>query len=261
MRRALARARGSGEPAPEESAPNSRLREMAIWISMAAIGARISHQQRGDRVAALVVVAHGDEDGQVRDPGDHGADGGGHRRDQDVAVLHVRQLVGEHALQLAAGRGWAGCPGSPRPRRARGCGRWRRRSAADLGRRTAAASGSRPCRPAPGRSGTARGTGPRSRARPGGADGDLVRVEVGDAVHHDGQDQHDRDPVATEEGRWPAAVRSGRPAAASSSDSSCRSSLAPVPARRPTAAGRTGQVEVSPPKDVARAPAAQAAAC
>jgi hypothetical protein len=43
LRRALARARGSSvSQAPEESAPNSRLREMAIWISRAAIGARIT---------------------------------------------------------------------------------------------------------------------------------------------------------------------------------------------------------------------------
>ncbi len=37
---------------------------------------------------------------QVHEHGERAGDGGGDRTDEDVAVAHVRQLVGDHALEL-----------------------------------------------------------------------------------------------------------------------------------------------------------------
>ena len=69
------------------------------------MGARIIDEQRAEEAALAVVVAaaeHGREHGQLGGVGDAGGDGGGDRADEDVAVLHVHQLVGQHALQLVA---------------------------------------------------------------------------------------------------------------------------------------------------------------
>ena len=72
---------------------------------------------------------------------DHHDRGGERRRDradQDVAVLHVRELVRDHAFELRRRSGSAGCPRSPRPPRAPGCGPSQTRSASDLGNDVAA---------------------------------------------------------------------------------------------------------------------------
>ncbi len=62
--------------------------------------------EQDDGAGAVVVVAaaeHRAPHRHVGDEGDGGGDRGGDRADQDVAVLHVHQLVGQHAL--APGRG------------------------------------------------------------------------------------------------------------------------------------------------------------
>ena len=63
------------------------------------------HQQAADRAERVVVVvaaeeAHEEED--VRDRRDRAGDHRRDRRDEDVAVLDVRELVGEHAANLVA---------------------------------------------------------------------------------------------------------------------------------------------------------------
>ena len=96
------------------SASYSRDRERAIWSSVAAIGARIasraapkmlppsSSSPPPPKIAphiamrATNVIAHRDR--------------GRDRSDEDVAVAHVRQLVGEHAPQLVLVEHLRGCP-------------------------------------------------------------------------------------------------------------------------------------------------------
>jgi hypothetical protein len=64
-------------------------------------GGEDGHGQRADEVPVVVVAAAAPEDGaEHRDAGDERdrhRDGGGHRRDEDVAVLHVCHLVREDA--------------------------------------------------------------------------------------------------------------------------------------------------------------------
>jgi hypothetical protein len=74
---------------------------MAIWISRAAIGARITVSRAAIGLPPSSFPPDRDEEGWAGDPGDDDADGVGHRGDQDVAVLDVRQHVGQHPLQLA----------------------------------------------------------------------------------------------------------------------------------------------------------------
>ena len=50
--------------------------------------------------AAIVAIAHSAEVGAVAQPGDRAGDGGGDRTDQDVAVVHVAQFVGQHAFEF-----------------------------------------------------------------------------------------------------------------------------------------------------------------
>ena len=70
---------------------------------------------RAERVAAVAVVAAAEQRAPQRDARherDRQRDRRRDRADEDVAVLHVRELVGEHAAQLVVGRGPGGCPGS-----------------------------------------------------------------------------------------------------------------------------------------------------
>ena len=125
-------------------------------------------QQRAEHVAALVVAATAAEDRAAhRHPRDEG-DRHRHRRrdrsDEDVAVLHVAHLVGEHAPDLVGARGPASGPGSRRPPRAPGCGRSRRRWAARPATGTRAASARR--RAGRGRGRSAYSSGASLLARP-----------------------------------------------------------------------------------------------
>jgi hypothetical protein len=73
---------------------------MPSWISVAAIGATRAASRR----ALLLVVGAAEERGErdrVRDVRHRRCDRGGDRRHQAVAVPDVRQLVRDHAAQLA----------------------------------------------------------------------------------------------------------------------------------------------------------------
>src|SRR3954449_8384025 len=125
LRSAEASARGSWlRPAPEASAWYSRLRLTAICTSPAASGpstissrqpaplrppraAEHERQQAAHGVAAGPVVgtAAAEQRGehrQVREVGDDGRHRAGDGADEDVAVVDVRELVGQHRAQLAA---------------------------------------------------------------------------------------------------------------------------------------------------------------
>ena len=79
------------------------------------------HDEQGaDRIAASgVAPAHRDQPGELRDEHHHAGQGRGHRRDQDVAVVDVGELMAEDALAARARRGSAGSPRCSTPRRAR----------------------------------------------------------------------------------------------------------------------------------------------
>ena len=85
------------------SASYSREREMAIWISMAAMGARIimaiapMHCRRRGRRGATAA----EKEGHAGQHGDGGGERGGHGADEDIAVQHVAELVGHDAFDLA----------------------------------------------------------------------------------------------------------------------------------------------------------------
>ncbi len=107
----LWRARASGSPVPRSSAAprsasNSRDRETAIWISEAAIGARIATASTtsGLPPAPVAAAEHRRVHRDLRHERDRRGDRGGDRADQDVTVLHVHQLVGHHALDLVSGQ-------------------------------------------------------------------------------------------------------------------------------------------------------------
>ena len=146
---------GSGSAAPRSRRPaSSRLRLMANCISCAASGARISSTMRGDGeddpeaavVAALVAVRR--RQIQKRSPmlassataptGDD-RDGGS----EDVVVLDVGELVGEHAFELDPVHLLEQAGGDGQRRRAWGCARWRTRSGPGRRRRRAGAWGAR----------------------------------------------------------------------------------------------------------------------
>ena len=116
---------------------NSRDREIATWISIAAIGARII-------IASSAIGFAPCRDRRCRPPPNipayiamratimiAAADRRRDRADQDVAMLHVRQLVRDHAFELTL----AQHPQDPFGRRdgrvLRDCGRSRTRSATD----------------------------------------------------------------------------------------------------------------------------------
>ena len=62
------------------------------------------HRERAEHPERPVVLVSAAEEHaeleRVRDAGDHGAERGGDRRDEDVAVLDVGELVREHAAHL-----------------------------------------------------------------------------------------------------------------------------------------------------------------
>ena len=99
-------ASASGSPvswAPEASASYSRERLMASWIRVAASGPRImiSSMPRMPRPLVVVRAADRDQPGEVDQEHDHGGEGSGDRRDQDVAVVDVAQLVADDTAQFA----------------------------------------------------------------------------------------------------------------------------------------------------------------
>ena len=88
--------------APPRSASNSRARLIAIWIRLAGSGASIATANAGDRVGRpAFAVAAAEEHREVGEHRDRTGHRRADRRDQDVAVRHVRQLVRHHAAQLA----------------------------------------------------------------------------------------------------------------------------------------------------------------
>ena len=180
------------------SAEYSRVREIAIWISIAAMGARISMNdapERRRRRSSSSRRRAAEEERHLRQHGDGRRDGRRHRADQDVAVQHVAQFVGDdafqfpvvHQLQNARGEGHRGV--------LRDCGRWRTRWAIPPESATASASatpcagtGSAPSAPrggrppdSPSRSPAARGT---STAR-------SCRRRNSRRIHQHGQPQPD----------------------------------------------------------------------
>ena len=103
----------SGSPVPSSSAAprsasNSRERDTAIWISEAAIGARIAtaehHQRVGVATVAVAAAEHRRVHRHLGHERDRRGDRGRDRADQDVAVLDVHQLVRHHAFDLVGGQ-------------------------------------------------------------------------------------------------------------------------------------------------------------
>ncbi len=93
-------------PRRRASAANSRDREIAAWISIAASGARI--------IVASSAIGFEPSSSSRRPPPKNAANWAirasimiaarhrrGHRADEDVAVLDVRQLVRDHAFEFS----------------------------------------------------------------------------------------------------------------------------------------------------------------
>ena len=55
------------------------------------------HDQPDDRIGALAVAAPAEQKAELGDGGDRPGHGGGYGGNQDVAMLHMRQLVRHHA--------------------------------------------------------------------------------------------------------------------------------------------------------------------
>ena len=118
--------------AAPRSASYSRDRETAIWISEARDRGEDRHGEHRDRVAVAAAVAateHRREHRHLGHERDRRGDRSGDGADQDVAVLHVHQLVRHHALDLVTGQRLAAGPRSRTRPRASGRDRSRRRSA------------------------------------------------------------------------------------------------------------------------------------
>ena len=151
--RARASRRGfSASCAPRASAAYSRVREIQSWMNRATSGAMIEMTSRAMRVPAVAASAASAEDqapsGHGREernrPGDRGGDG----RDEDVAVLHVRQFVADHAGKLVLREQFQDAGRDGHGGVLRDCARWRRRSGSGCrSRRPSASAGSR-ARPA-----------------------------------------------------------------------------------------------------------------
>ena len=113
LRAALERLEGVGErrcaaeePAPVASARYSRWRETASWRSIAASGAKMivaSVPMKPSGLSSSSAAEEQPELEHVRDRRDRARDHGGDRPDEDVAVLDVGELVGEHAAHLVLG--------------------------------------------------------------------------------------------------------------------------------------------------------------
>ena len=127
---------------PSSSASYSRVRQIASWTSIAAIGARRTIASMRERVAAATPRPPPPPKNSsiCATSGDHPGERRGDRGGEDVAVVDVHQLVAEHPAQLALVEQPSGCPRCSRRRRSAGCGRWRRRSGPRSARRRAAAS-------------------------------------------------------------------------------------------------------------------------
>ena len=86
--------------APVSSAWYSRERETAIWIIMAAIGARISISSAPippPRRSSLIAAPEENSEAQA---GNRAGDGGCDRTDQNVAVVHVSEFMRQHAFEF-----------------------------------------------------------------------------------------------------------------------------------------------------------------
>ena len=153
------------------------------------------HQQHRHRVGAVLVVAaaaeHAGEHRHLGDVADCRGDGRGHRADEDVAVLHVHQLVGHHALDLVARHRLEQARWWRTRRRASGRGRWRTRWAGRSARWPPAASAGwpagrarRPCR-------RTRGVVALDHLGLGRGEGQLVAEPVRAADHHEGEAEAD----------------------------------------------------------------------
>ena len=100
----------NGEPtssAPLASAWNSREREIASWIRVAAMGARIAVASRPKTPPPPLRSSRppyppniAPQRRHVREDADRARERRRDRADEDVAVADVRQLVREHALEL-----------------------------------------------------------------------------------------------------------------------------------------------------------------
>ena len=160
LRSAEARASGSlVSSAPEASAWYSRERLMASWIRAAASGPRIIISSPANGLRP--VVARRRRRTRSWRARDAGGDRPGDRRDQDVAVVDVRQLVPEHGPQLALVEQSAGCRRWRRRRRAGASARWRTRSGAAVGETYRRGIGWRAASRARGRCGTSPAARPR----------------------------------------------------------------------------------------------------
>jgi hypothetical protein len=74
---------------------------MAIWMSIAAMGARITIRSGAPTAAfVLIVPPSAKEEGHAGKEGDGGGDGSGHRASEDVAILDVAQFVGDDAFEF-----------------------------------------------------------------------------------------------------------------------------------------------------------------
>ena len=94
--------------AADASARYSRRRETASWISTAAIGAmseRGEAERERDRPGAAAAppaaAEERDPEQEVGEERDHADEHGDERHQADVAVADVRELVGDHAFELA----------------------------------------------------------------------------------------------------------------------------------------------------------------
>ena len=158
------------------------------------------HQQPGERVARASRPPPKNS-AKLASAVMRGGDRAGDRRDQDVAVVDVAELVPEDGAQLALVEDLQDALGGADRGVARRRGPSRRRSARRSATRTAAAS-------ARGRSREFADDAVHRRLlhlgdRPGAhrPQGELVGIEVGEGVQRHGEDQRDHDALGARDGR------------------------------------------------------------
>ena len=104
------------------------VREIAIWISMAAIGPRISMARASKPLppSSIVTPSAAKQERHAGERGDGRRNGGRDGADQNVAVQHMAQLMRDHAFEFAVVSSAAGSAVNA-SRSGSDCARWRRR--------------------------------------------------------------------------------------------------------------------------------------
>ena len=90
--------------APEASAMYSREREIAIWMSIAAIGPRIIMSSIPRWSFVLPRPCHPQKETELRQIGDCSAEGGSDRLNQNVPMFYMREFMADNTGKLFPGQ-------------------------------------------------------------------------------------------------------------------------------------------------------------